>query len=642
MIYPLGMAAALALVACGREGPDSPGPDPGLADDTGTTTDGGTSADGGDGADDTGPSDGGTHTEPLPDADGDGSPDSDDCAPEDPTIHPDADELCNGIDDDCDGGVDDADPEGVTDGDWWYPDADEDGFGDIDGAVFVCVQPEGSLDSGGDCDDSLADVSPAAVELCGDVVDNDCDGTINGCRVDGVFLDDELSAATWEAGLSSVGTPGAVWAVSGVPVMDGLHRSGIAVAHNGDSCYGRVDLVRQDAFGGPLAEAASDWVHIDSLDSGSPQCGNLIEAIHTTTDLDGDGYTDLLIGAPGQDVYDSLGLKAESEPGYVYAVPGPVIGGFDAWLDSAWVRGTSEYEGLGTDLAAVPDLDGDGFIDLTIALQSAGGSGGDTAVMLFAGPVLEGVDREAPLATWLGDGTASFVDTEPAGDLDADGAPDIAFGDPHDSFVFVLDTTLRGVQLLEDASVVIGDSPHRGGQMGWAIAGEVDIDADGYDDLVVGAPTTDASTSYRGQVAIFRGPLFGEYSHSEADILIAGTEAWGTLGWAVHAANLDGLGGDDIVLGQPCYDSRCETGVSQVVVFYAPEDGSYTQSDADLTIQGRSSFLGTGPLLDSIAVDGVTHLLLGAFQGHNQAELDPGRPGGDLAGTVDLIPLPGW
>jgi hypothetical protein len=204
-------------------------------------------------------------------------------------------------------------------------------------------------------------------------------------------------------------------------------------------------------------------------------------------------------------------------------VPGPVIGGFDGWLDSAWVRGTSEYEGLGTDLAAVPDLDGDGVIDLAIALQSAGGSGGDTAVMLFAGPVLEGVDREAPLATWLGDGTASFVDVEPAGDLDADGAPDIAFGDPHDSFVFVLDTTLRGVQLLEDASVVIGDSPHRGGQLGWAIAGEVDIDADGYDDLVVGAPTTDASTSYRGQVAIFRGPLFGEYSHSEADILIAGT-----------------------------------------------------------------------------------------------------------------------
>lgn len=59
----------------------------------------------------------------------------------------------------------------------WYPDQDLDGYGDQDGAVLACTQPAGYIAVGGDCDDGSDDVSPAATELCGDVHDNDCDGT---------------------------------------------------------------------------------------------------------------------------------------------------------------------------------------------------------------------------------------------------------------------------------------------------------------------------------------------------------------------------------------------------------------------------------------------------------------------------------
>ncbi len=61
-----------------------------------------------------------THSDTT-DSDSDGTPDADDCAPNDPAVHPGADELCNDVDDDCDGSTDE-DASG-------YPDSDGDGDG---------------------------------------------------------------------------------------------------------------------------------------------------------------------------------------------------------------------------------------------------------------------------------------------------------------------------------------------------------------------------------------------------------------------------------------------------------------------------------------------------------------------------------
>ena len=103
--------------------------------------------------------------------------DDTDCDDGAAAVHPGATELCNSIDDDCDGDIDDADPD-VSDPTAWFADTDGDGFGDPDASTTACLQPSAHLADDTDCDDTDAAIHPAASEICDDL-DNDCDGDID-------------------------------------------------------------------------------------------------------------------------------------------------------------------------------------------------------------------------------------------------------------------------------------------------------------------------------------------------------------------------------------------------------------------------------------------------------------------------------
>lgn len=128
------------------------------------------------------------------DADGDGFGDSDasgtpsctpvpgsvtnneDCNDDNDQINPDAAEICDGLDNNCDGQVD----EGLT-MTTYYKDADGDTYGDPDNSVSDCAQPAGYVTNDDDCDDTDATIHPGAADQTGNGVDENCDG------VDGVL-----------------------------------------------------------------------------------------------------------------------------------------------------------------------------------------------------------------------------------------------------------------------------------------------------------------------------------------------------------------------------------------------------------------------------------------------------------------------
>jgi uncharacterized protein (TIGR03382 family) len=108
------------------------------------------------------------------DEDGDGFTGANDCDDGDETVNPDAVELCDGIDQDCDGAIDD----GATDVVTYYGDDDADGYGVEGDALVTCTPPPGYATELGDCDDGNEAVNPGAAEVC-DGLDNDCDQAVD-------------------------------------------------------------------------------------------------------------------------------------------------------------------------------------------------------------------------------------------------------------------------------------------------------------------------------------------------------------------------------------------------------------------------------------------------------------------------------
>jgi hypothetical protein len=97
-----------------------------------------------------------------------------DCDDRDPFANPDTPELCDGVDNDCDGAVD----EGATE-QLWYVDEDGDGYGDESAERRAsCERLNGLVLRGGDCDDGDDGVRPGGAERCNGV-DDDCDGTVD-------------------------------------------------------------------------------------------------------------------------------------------------------------------------------------------------------------------------------------------------------------------------------------------------------------------------------------------------------------------------------------------------------------------------------------------------------------------------------
>ncbi len=117
------------------------------------------------------------------DVDGDGYIDAaqggDDCNDNNGQVFPGNLEVCDGIDNNCDGLADEDDPNlDLTDSSW-YADRDVDGFGDPDQVVYGCTAPPGdTAKNGDDCDDDDAEVNPDALEVCNNM-DDDCDGLVD-------------------------------------------------------------------------------------------------------------------------------------------------------------------------------------------------------------------------------------------------------------------------------------------------------------------------------------------------------------------------------------------------------------------------------------------------------------------------------
>lgn len=206
-------------------------------------------------------------------------------------------------------------------------------------------------------------------------------------------------------------------------------------------------------------------------------------------DVNGDGYADLIVGAQ---VDDNNGLSSGSarvfsgrNGGILYTFDGDSAGDRLGW----WVSGAG-------------DVNDDGFADLVVGALFDDNNGADSG----SARVLSGRDGTA-LYTFNGDSAGDYfgVSVNTAGDVDADGFAELIVGAPGDDDNGAESGSAR-VLSGRDGRVLytfFGDSA--GDNFGQSVSTAGDVDADGFADLIVGAPGDDNNGRDSGSARVFSG-----------------------------------------------------------------------------------------------------------------------------------------
>jgi len=362
----------------------------------------------------------------------------------------------------------------------------------------------------------------------------------------------------------------------------------------------------------------------------SDQEGAGLAAASSAGDVNGDGFSDVIVGASDYDA-------GETDEGAAFLFLGGPAGIADAGFATAHARleGDQADAWFGGSVASAGDVNGDGFADVVVGafLYDAGQTDEGAAFVFLGGPagMSDGSPAtaharlEADLA-----GSRLGLSVASAGDVNGDGYADVIVGAPlfesgefEEGAAFVFHGSAAGIASGGPASADGTVNLNLlGAQLGTDVASAGDVNGDGFADLVVGGPllSIDIDLLEAGGFWVFAGGpegILGDVDDPQFPSLILGatgdqSQAW--LGSSVASAgDVDGDGRADVVVGAPQYDAG-ETDEGAAFVFLG---GSFVQDLSDAAARLESDQAGArlgGDVASAGDVngDGFADVLVGA------------------------------
>lgn len=346
-------------------------------------------------------------------------------------------------------------------------------------------------------------------------------------------------------------------------------------------------------------------------------------AVAFAGDVDGDGYDDLLAGAPGYN-------GAAADEGRVFlwlGTAGSAPYGNPANADWS-AGGAMAGAGFGAAVASAGDVNGDGYGDVVVgAPAQSNGQSGEGGAAVFHGSAA-GLPGEANW-TWESDqaGAAGGTSVAGAGDVNGDGWSDLLVGVP---FWDHGQTDEGRVHLFYGSGSGLATAPGWSAEShiedrwyGWSVASTGDADRDGYSDFLVGGPGPDTPAS-SGTVFAWAGSATGP--QYDGSVYSPGTGS--RLGYAVASGgDINGDGFSDALFGAPCAEYLGGVvDAGRVQVWLGSVDGLFSSDPGIHYLNGAQSNAGFGLTVASGDVngDGFADVIVGAPL-HDQGQTDEGR-----------------